>query len=191
MSVHAGPKISASGISMSIDAANIKSYSRSGTTLSDVSTNGNHGSASGVTFSESAMTFNGTSSYVSIPNTLSMRPASEMTVSMWARASSITTGWCNLLGQNPYSGGYLVFLETGGTYIRALHYVGGVEYRCSTTEPILTTNYKHIVFTFKTGDAIRSYFNGVASTTVSIPSGSFTYNTSNPFLMGSGAGAVS
>jgi hypothetical protein len=40
-----------------------------------------------------------------------------------------------------------------------------------------------VIFTFKTGDAIRSYFNGVASTTTALPAGTFTYS-GNPYLMG-------
>ena len=33
-------------------------------------------------------------------------------------------------------------------------------------------------------DAIRSYFNGVANTTVALSAGTFSYNTINPYLIG-------
>jgi hypothetical protein len=76
-------------------------------------------------------------------------------------------------------------LESGGLQIRALHYVNGTEYRCNTTRNISTTEWTHVTFTFKTGDAIRSYFNAVQGDgTVSLPVGTFTYNTSNTFDFG-------
>jgi hypothetical protein len=109
---------------------------------------------------------------------------------MVVRAVSITANWNLLYGQNPYSGGQLVFLETGGQLIRALHFINGVEYRCNTNESISTTVFKHIVFTFKTGDAIRSYFNGTPSTVEFIPAGTFTYNTSNPYYLSYFGGSI-
>jgi hypothetical protein len=103
---------------------------------------------------------------------------------MWIKATSIASGWSRLFGQDPYTNGYLIFLESGGQQIRALHYPNGVEVRCNTTDVISTTDFKHAVFTFKMGDAIRSYFNGVASTTVALNAGTFSYGTSSPWYFG-------
>lgn len=129
--------------------------------------------------------FDGIDDYGSIANSSSLRPITELTIEMVIKAVSTTAGWNHLFGINPYTSySPLIFLETGGQLIRALHFVDGVEYRCNTAETISTSVYKHVVFTFKPGDAIRSYFNGVASTTTSLPNGTLSYNTSNAFLIG-------
>jgi len=128
--------------------------------------------------------FDGVDDYVSITNVSSLRPTTELTIEMVVKAVTTTAGWNHLFGINPYTSySPLIFLESGGQLIRALHFVNGVEYRCNTNETISTSVFKHVVFTFKPGDAIRSYFNGVASTTQAIPNGALSYNTSNAFLI--------
>jgi hypothetical protein len=133
--------------------------------------------------------FDGVDDYFSIPNVASLRPSTEMTISMWVKAITNTAGWNILFGQSPYTGGPLIFLETGGSLIRALHYPNGSEVRCNTNYAISTSAFTNVVFTFKTGDAIRSYFNGVANTTVALSAGTFSYNTSNPYLIGYNGGS--
>lgn len=182
------------GLVLHLDAGNINSYPGTGTTWTDLSGNDNDGTLiNGPTFDSSnggSISFDGSNDYGSITNVSELRPATELTVSMWAKADLYTTGWNRLFGQDSYTGAYLIFLETGGQQIRALHHPNGSEVRCNTNYTISTTQFTHIVFTFKMGDAIRSYFNGSASTTVGLSAGTFTYNTSNPFLFGhSGASA--
>ena len=129
--------------------------------------------------------FDGVDDYGSITNVSSLRPTTELTIELVIKAVTTTAGWNHLFGINPYTSlSPLIFLETGGQLIRALHFVDGVEYRCNTAETISTSVFKHVVFTFKPGDAIRSYFNGVASTTTSLPNGTLSYNTSIAFLIG-------
>ncbi len=188
MALQHSPSIVTSGLVLCLDAASPRSYPGSGTAWYDSSGNGNTGTlVNGPTYNSAnlgSIVFDGVDDYASIANSAVLRPANQLTVCMWAKAISITAGWNALFGQSPYTGAYLIFLETGGTLIRALHNVNGTEYRCNTNQAISTSVYTHIVFTFSTGDAIRSYFNGVASTTTALPAGTFTYNTSNPFLIG-------
>ena len=158
----------------------------------DLSGNGNNGTLIGATGGPTSnvsnkgnILFDGVDDYVSITNASSLRPTTELTIEMVVKAVTTTAGWNHLFGINPYTSYTpLIFLETGGQLIRALHFVNGVEYRCNTNETISTSVFKHVVFTFKPGDAIRSYFNGVASTTASIPNGTLSYNTSIAFLIG-------
>ena len=158
----------------------------------DLSGNGNNGTLIGATGGPTSnvsnkgnILFDGVDDYVSITNVSSLRPTTELAIEMVVKAVTTTAGWNHLFGINPYASySPLIFLETGGQLIRALHFVDGVEYRCNTNETISTSVFKHVVFTFKPGDAIRSYFNGVASTTNSIPNGTLSYNTSNAFLIG-------
>lgn len=182
------PQVVLDGLVMVLDAANPKSYPSSGTTWNDLSGNANSGTlTNGPTFNSDnlgSLVFDGVNDYVSVSNTSQLRPSTELSIGMWIKANSITTGWVRLFGQDPYTGGPLIFLETGGSLIRALHYPNGSEVRCNTNYSISTTQYNCVVFTFKTGDAIRSYFNGVANTTATLSGGTFLYNTSNPYLIG-------
>jgi hypothetical protein len=158
------------------------------TTWTDLSGNNNNGTlTNGPTFNASNkgnILFDGVDDSVSITNVSSLRPTTELTIEMVVKAVTTTAGWNHLFGINPYTSySPLIFLETGGQLIRALHFVNGVEYRCNTNETISTSVFKHVVFTFRPGDAIRSYFNGVASTTNALPNGALSYNTSNAFLI--------
>jgi len=128
--------------------------------------------------------FDGVDDYGSITNVSSLRPVNGLTIELVIKAVTTTAGWNHLFGINPhYSYSPLIFLETGGQLIRALHFVNGVEYRCNTSVSISTSVFKHVVFTFAPGDAIRSYFDGTASTTAALPNGTLSYNTSNAFLI--------
>jgi len=157
----------------------------------DLSGNANNGTLTGAAGSPTSnvsnkgnILFDGVDDSVSITNVSSLRPTTELTIEMVVKAVTTTAGWNHLFGINPYTSySPLIFLETGGQLIRALHFVNGVEYRCNTNETISTSVFKHVVFTFKPGDAIRSYFNGVASTTNALPNGALSYNTSNAFLI--------
>ena len=177
------------GLVLNVDAGWYNSYPGSGTVWNDLTGENNDGSLfNGVSFSSEglgSLLFDGADDYGQFTNTASIRPPTEMTICMWIKAQTITGTWKKILGQDPYSGGYLVFLESNGLDIRALHYVNGTEYRCNTTRQISTSEWTHVAFTFKTGDAIRSYFNGIQGNgTEILPAGTFTYNTSNPFLFG-------
>lgn len=155
----------------------------------DLSGNGNNcslinGPTSNVS-NKGNILFDGVDDYGSITNASFLRPINELTIELVIKAVTTTAGWNHIFGINPYSSlSPLIFLETGGQLIRALHFVDGVEYRCNTVQNISTSVFTHVVFTFKPGDAIRSYFNGVASTTTSLPNGTLSYNTSNAFLIG-------
>ena len=175
-----------------LDAGDSSSYPGSGTSVVDLSGNSNTGTlVNGVGYSANVLplsgsfSFDGVNDYGTVTNAASLRPSTELTVSMWVKATTFKDGWSRLFGQDPYQdNGYLIFLETGGQQIRALHYPNGVEVRCNTSDVLSTTDFKHIVFTFKMGDAIRSYFNGVASTTAALSAGTFSYGTSSPWYFG-------
>lgn len=184
--MYTGPDIITDELKLALDAGSQRSYAGSGTTAYNIIDNSSVSLVNGVGFNSASggfWEFDGTDDYIQIPNTTSLEPQNELSIEMFVKAQSIQSGWSILYGKNPYNPGVLVFLETGGERIRALHYVGSTEYRCNTTVNISTSAWIHVVFTFKTGDAIRSYFNGVASTTTTLPTGTFSYGN-YPYLIG-------
>jgi hypothetical protein len=68
--------------------------------------------------------FDGVDDYGSITNTNSLRPTTELTIELVIKAVTTTAGWNHLFGINPYASySPLIFLETGGQLIRALHFI--------------------------------------------------------------------
>ena len=186
MGFYRGPNIVTDELKLALDAGSERSYAGSGTTAYNIIDNSSVSLLNGVGFNSANggyWEFDGTDDYIQIPNTASLEPQNELSIEMVIKAQSIQSGWSILYGKNPYNPGVLVFLETGGQQIRALHYVGSTEYRCNTPVTISTSAWIHVIFTFKTGDAIKSYFNGVASTTTALPAGTFSYG-GYPYLVG-------
>lgn len=94
MGVGYNPRIVTDGLVLCLDAANIKSYPGSGTTISDVSGNGRSGTLqNGISASNSVLTFDGTNDYVSISaNSLWGFPGQGGTIIVWSKRTS-GTGW--------------------------------------------------------------------------------------------------
>jgi hypothetical protein len=89
MGFYRGPHIVTDGLILSLDAANNKSYPRSGTTWNDLSGNGNNGTlVNGPTFSSAnggSIVFDGTNDVVS--TTLVQTFVNELTVETWYRGT--------------------------------------------------------------------------------------------------------
>jgi hypothetical protein len=182
-----GDPITPAGLVLHYDASRYGS----GTVVNDLSGFGNNGTLDGGTaFSSSnkgLFVFDGSNDLITVANSASLRPTTELTIELWLRASVVqTSGWTKLIGHNPYANGYLIFLEASATQeIRATIFTSSGEIRCNTPVRITANNFIHVVFTFKMGDAIRSYFNADPSTVSTLPTGTFTYaNTAAPIQIG-------
>jgi len=155
---------------------------------------GNTVTANSLTYNANGQfSFNGTSNLLSITNSATIRPSTELTVECVIKPASTPSSWSQLIGygQAAYTNGnYLLFLETASTICRALARVNDVEYRCNTSYVAPVNQFTHITFTMKTGDAIRSYFNGIPNITAALPAGTFTYNgTTSAYQVGSPGGS--
>ena len=76
----------------------------SGMTVTDASGNSNSGTAVGSTWSSSgkygkALSFNGTSSRVTIPDAASLHLSSAMTLEAWVRPSAVTNKWRDVIDE--------------------------------------------------------------------------------------------
>lgn len=88
-----------SGLVLYLDAANARSYPRTGPTWFDRSGNGNNGTLTGVGYSGSnfgSFSFDGTDDYVPIGSTGFPFGSSAGTLSAWARTNTITGSFDNM-----------------------------------------------------------------------------------------------
>ncbi len=113
-----GPNIVTSGLVLSLDAANVKSYPGSGTTWRDLSGNSNNGTlTNGPTFSSAnggSIVFDGTNDYVATPIQNLDRPC---TFSTWVNFNNLT-GFQTLIGQDTSASiirGRFYFQKAGAT----------------------------------------------------------------------------
>ena len=99
MATKYSPKIITNGLVLSLDAANNKSYPRSGTTWSDLSGNNNNGTLiNGPTFNTDNMgyiTFDGTNDYLSLNSALNFSTSTGFTICMFLQKvnNQSGTGW--------------------------------------------------------------------------------------------------
>ena len=93
MATKYSPKMVTDGLVLSLDAANTKSYPKSGTTWSDLSGNGNTGTlTNGPTFNAANMgsiVFDGSDDYCRVQNFTSMNVQGPGTVTYWGKFSNL------------------------------------------------------------------------------------------------------
>lgn len=104
MAYHNGPKTVTTGLILSLDAGNIKSYPGSGTTWNDLSGNGNTGTLiNSPTFSSGSggsIVFNGTNNYVNTGLDLSWNNINSVTISFYIKPQSLSSHF-PFLGKGP------------------------------------------------------------------------------------------
>lgn len=115
MSIYSGPETPTTGLVLSLDAANPKSYPGTGNTWFDVSGKGNHCVFTNLpTYDNGAFTFNGTSNEGTITNNTTLDFSQEQTIVMVLK-HSFTTG-----RRNPWNqayGGYGTWTHESGNNI--------------------------------------------------------------------------
>ena len=99
MATKYSPKIITNGLVLSLDAANNKSYPRSGTTWSDLSGNNNNGTLiNGPTFSagnQGSIVFDGVDDYCRVQNFTLMNVQGPGTVTYWGKFSNLGSSGVN------------------------------------------------------------------------------------------------
>ena len=92
MATKYSPKMVTDGLVLSLDAANTKSYPKSGTTWSDLSGNGNTGTlTNSPTFSGAnggSIVFDGVDDYISGTNNSSLQLLNDLTIGAWVKLGS-------------------------------------------------------------------------------------------------------
>jgi chitodextrinase len=158
----------------------------SGTTVADASGNGNDGTISGATWTaagkyDEALSFNGTSSRVSIPNTPSLQLTTGMTLEAWVNPSTITSAWRDVI----YKGKDNYFLEatssrSGRPVAGAI--MSGVSVTTTGVSALATNTFTHLAATYN-GSAIRLFVNGTQVS--STPATGSILTSGSPLQIGS------
>ena len=180
MGLSHSPKIVTNGLVLALDAANNKSYPRSGTTWTDLSGNNNTGTlTNGPTFSDGNMgsiVFDGTNDYVSVPSSTSFNfGTGDFTVEMWVYPTSVKS--FSLLDfrineTNPNGNAFVIATSTSSPLYAWVVYQGGNQIVGS----VMVANQWVQLVVNRVGTSVKMFLNGVQI-------GS-TWTTSNTFTDG-------
>lgn len=190
MSCYAGPEISEGGLVLCLDAANLKSYPGSGTSITDVSNNLNNGTFTNVTVSSNSMNFNGSSSFVTIANSSTLDPRRTFSIDVWFYALALPATWINIINKADTS--QSAATRTYGIWLNSSGYVyfdtgnGTVNTQLSTSAGSITINnwYNYCVCINRTAGTCTTYLNTIVQNNVSNVSQTDTVSTTNPVYIG-------
>lgn len=134
-----------------------------GSTVSDSSGKGNNGTITGATWSTSgkygkALSFNGTTNYVSVPDATPLDLTNGMTLEAWVNPSTLS-GWRTILLKEQ-SGNltYALYANTDGNVPSGEMYVGAnADIRGSAQLPLNT--WSHVAVTYN-GSVFKFFLNG-------------------------------
>jgi len=195
MSFIHSPQIVTSGLVLSLDAGNTKSYPGTGTTWFDKSGNGYNGTLiNGPTFNTAnlgSIVFDGVDDYVNTTSNIGISGASPRTVECWIYVDSNTSK--SILGYGGQTEGHLfdtLMFYTSG-YLRVIGHYYGSGYDTASTLPSRNTvninQWNHIVHMYD-GTTASLYTNGVFSNSkeFSTSAGNQLNTTNNTFRVGTG-----
>ena len=157
----------------------------SGTSVADASGTGNNGSTANTSWAMgkygSALSFNGSSSRVTIPDTASLHLTNAMTLEAWVEKTATNANWRDVIykGNDNY---YLESSSSPGNRPAGGATIGATSAETFGTATLATNTWAHLAVTYD-GNAVLLYVNGsqVASTP---KTGSITTST-NPLTIGS------
>tara|TARA_B110000503_G_scaffold48499_1_gene78918 strand:- start:417 stop:1070 length:654 start_codon:yes stop_codon:yes gene_type:complete len=171
MATKYSPKMVTDGLVLSLDAANTKSYPRSGTTWTDLSGNSNTGTlTNGPTFSAGNMgsiVFDGTNDYVNISSLIT----GNQSFSWGAWINPTATGTPVFFGNVSTGLAMLSYWDSANNKVRVGTY-GNDRLTSGTAIPPSTWGY---TFWTWNGTTLTSYTNGIADGTAT----GFSFNISN------------
>ena len=185
MASKGGPDIVENGLTLFLDASNIRSYPGSGTTWSDLSGNGNTGTlTNGPTFSAGnlgSIVFDGTNDYVNISNTSILNNSSQ-TINIWFLYTSIPGNGVSVIGKHDSAGsfnGYNMGLYNGTVFCQ---FKNGSGVDAGTLSTVMSDNtWTLITLKFTIGSTLTLYKNGNKISTNALSSVSMT---SQPIRIG-------
>lgn len=137
-----------------------------GDTAKDSSGNGNDGKISGAKWADGkigqALDFDGSTSRVDIPDNDNLNGLNEITILAWVYLRrAVTSGtWNSLAGKNPYTNGYLIWIEVPQEPC-GLVYAGGARFDDRSGVSIDLEKWYHLAFTRNVKGEMNFYIDGV------------------------------
>ena len=194
MAVAYNPTVLSEGMQLILDAANVKSYSGSGTSWFDLSGNGNTNTlTNGPTFSSSnqgSFLFDGTNDYSACPAISAISGNNARTITVWFKTSNAIN--MPLFGAGSNSGGAAnqIYAATfagssppanpGGIYVA---FWSNDLYFPLTSAVVFDGAWKFIAYSYSAAGNVQFCYNGTFPTTAYRWSGVWTTLTSQPFQL--------
>jgi hypothetical protein len=199
MAGYAGPNINESGLVLALDAADKNSYPGTGTTWTDLTGNGYNGTlTNSPTFSGTNggnIVFNGTNQYVGINYNVNLNPATNVSVSVWAR---LTVNDANIRNPIELSASadelYFIFLRADlspkrwGWGVRQSNDTYA-ETTSTATNPAINTWYNLTLVANSSTGLVSLYINGILDGSIAY-NGTLKQNAAATLSVGSDPGAA-
>jgi hypothetical protein len=184
--------VNVKSILLNLDASNINSYPRSGTTWTNLANNNLNGTISGATFDyidSGIFVFDGVNDYVVLGTSSTLKPANALTVEQWLYRETWNQSAIETALSNTDGGGYTIYV--GSNNINFEVYINGA-YRKITYSLAGQVGWFHVVGTFD-GQFVRMHVNGVevGSPIDLTTTRTITYNNTNATFIGAEAGGTS
>jgi hypothetical protein len=172
------------------DPSRSASYPGSGTTLTDISPNPVNGTLANVTFTSPYLSYNGTSSQLTVPDTAKLEPGSgDWTMEAWFYTTAFKTGGSGvILGKFDPGGGsqdvsYSIRTNNvGAVYAQIGDGAGG--YVNSTAYQAVLSTWAQVVYVFKNvaTNSLETFINGASIGNVSHSLGSILNTSANLYI---------
>jgi hypothetical protein len=196
MAINVRPSIVTSGLVLNLDAANMKSYPRSGTTWRDLSGNGNNGTlTNGPTFNSAdggSIVFDGTNDYAQIINPTVLQ-VQNMSISVWVNPTAAVNIITSLIDYDHATlppQGWVIQTEDATT--NRYYYFGwwdGTKYEPATGigagkgVQLANSTWQNLTYT-KSGTSVIGYLNGVQAFTSTAGSATVSYQSNRNLRIG-------
>jgi hypothetical protein len=137
-----------------------------GTTTADASGTGNNGTITGATWTTAgkygkALSFNGTSSWVTVADSVSLDVTTGMTLEAWVNPAAAATGWSAVMfKEKPGDGVYSLYAFDGANHPPATYVdIGGAAYTAAAAAVLPLNTWTHLAAVYD-GSALLIYVNG-------------------------------
>ena len=147
---------------------------KNGSTVADASGNGNTGTISNATWTStakhgSALTFNGSSSMVTIQPSASLALTTGTTFEAWVRPTGTNSRWRSVMFKDqPQELLYALYANSDRGRPAGIAYTGGAERTAYGSNSVPTSTWTHLAVTHD-GTNARLYVNGTLVSTVATP----------------------